>query len=273
MFSEVVTWVARNWDAVLEYRQQRKRETQRILGFRDGDCFHDGKDKLLNTVDENHAELVRNVRACDHVTKPVLEMIKNDMLRSRESYGRRNANYLCIQSTQLIQEAEKVLGETKLARPSPTVSLPGSDTWLPEPRLIPPEPPQDSTQPISRPAHPPRLVHNGLHTSSGYTGRNSIERQGNQGCRLTSSQAYFEQSESSNPPMSTPTVLIGAPKSREPPPVWPLRAALQWRSQKKDGKPVNISHEHHHLASLKKRDHVRLPLLPLCLCLQVSRPS
>ena len=111
--SEVSTWVARNWDTVLEYRQQRWRETKTLRDFKDGDCFHDGKDGLLNTVQQNHAELEQSVRNCDRVTVPVLKMIKESMLRSTDSHGRRDVVYIYRESAKLIETAsiaEKNIG-------------------------------------------------------------------------------------------------------------------------------------------------------------------
>ena len=144
VISEVATWVGRNWNSVQEYRRQRTIATQRLSGFGKGDCcFHDGRDESLPAVNQNHTELRKDVRPSDYVTKPILDMVKNDMLRSSD--GRRAASYIYKQSKQLIFDAE-----TKCVEPNPEdphlrfLGAENNRGITTEPLLIPPDPPQSS---------------------------------------------------------------------------------------------------------------------------------
>ncbi|RQM04828.1 hypothetical protein DH86_00003915, partial [Scytalidium sp. 3C] len=53
VFSEALIWIRYGYTGVKSYRQERKAETDRIPGFKDGDCFHNGLD-VLNTVSKWH---------------------------------------------------------------------------------------------------------------------------------------------------------------------------------------------------------------------------
>ena len=139
VLSEVATWVVCNWNTVEEYRARRRIEVKKTHLFNeDADCFHNGKDELLNCVEQNHKELVQHVRRLDYVTRKVLKMIKDDMLRPSQLIGaRRNAHYLC-------QAVQRIVGET----PSLT-NLQHPDNRLGSfsgPALTPPEPPGHARQ-------------------------------------------------------------------------------------------------------------------------------
>ena len=355
MLSEVATWVACNWNAVLEYRQQRQKETQRLPDFRDGDCFHNGQD-VLETVQQNHAELVNSVRPCDYVTKSILKMIEEDMLRSAESHGRRDTVYLYKHSTQLTQAAKVKLGDITHDSPSQGMVHSGGET------LIPPEPPQingllnfnpppqrpyhlnkkhqkslvtegsptrnshhhstslgqkehrypqslrrspeaesaeDDSEPmvppprrsLSLPQHQSGKLSNGIPSPYGLTqpqsvdafhdspGRSSANRSNLRVNIYTpqnhpttspsptvpedhttkSSQVLAAENQTKSSPPNTASVPIESTERRIPPPVWPVKAAFQWKSAKKNPKnnqTVKLPPESHLLGGLKGRDHV-----------------
>ena len=46
-------WVANGYNGILEYRKSRKKETDQIGEFKDGDCFHDGNE-VLQAVGKQH---------------------------------------------------------------------------------------------------------------------------------------------------------------------------------------------------------------------------
>lgn len=80
--------------------------------FRENDdFFHNGDNDLLETVTDTHAFLVDSVRPCDFVTKEVIKMISDDMLRPSED-ARRTARYLVTQSELIIKGAKKKLEKT-----------------------------------------------------------------------------------------------------------------------------------------------------------------
>ena len=148
VLSEVTTWVVCDWETVEEYRWRRRTEVKRTCRFNeDADCFHDGKDEVLDCVDQHHNELAQNVQSRDYVTREVLNMIKNDMLRpSYHINARRTAQYLC-QRVDLIVEA----AQQPLAKMHPDNSLgPVSG-----PVLIPPDPPGHRPSRRLTPAQPP----------------------------------------------------------------------------------------------------------------------
>lgn len=145
MLSEVATWVVCNWKTVEEYRARRRIEVKRTRLFNeDADCFHNGKDELLNCVDQNHNELAQHVRPLDYVTQKVLKMIKDDMLRPSQFIGaRRNASDLNLTVDHIVREAQSM---TSMHPDNSLNSFSGPALIPPEPpghtrRLTPPQPP------------------------------------------------------------------------------------------------------------------------------------
>lgn len=149
VLSVVATWVAKNWLTVLEYRERRRQEIERKGGFRDGDdFFHNGQDDLLNTVVSHHAELTSVLRHCDYVTNSVLKMVKDDMLRSSNSGGRKAARCLQRQSERIIEDAQAQYNKTRPVSsssshmPSSSPHVSSNTLYTHEPAMIPPQPPQ-----------------------------------------------------------------------------------------------------------------------------------
>jgi len=80
IFSEAAIWIAYGYsEGIIEYRRSRKDETDRIQGFRDGDCFHDGE-KVLRAVLKWHKDILPILRNSDKITASVLNMVEVDML-------------------------------------------------------------------------------------------------------------------------------------------------------------------------------------------------
>lgn len=75
---QVTTWVGHGWNKVDEYRRRRRQEFKEKTDT-DGECFHDGSNKL-DTVEQIHAETLSNRRVSDHVTPLVLEQLVPDMM-------------------------------------------------------------------------------------------------------------------------------------------------------------------------------------------------
>ncbi|KAL8755893.1 MAG: hypothetical protein Q9199_003320 [Rusavskia elegans] len=154
VLSEAATWVACNWNYVDEYRAQRRMEIKKMVRFRENDdFFHNGDNDLLETVSINHANLVDSVRPCDFVTKEVIKMISDDMLRPSELDARRNARYLVNQSELIIKGAKKKLEKTADRFTSAGPAAQSINLQSPtEGVLIPPDPVPWNFDP---PAQPP----------------------------------------------------------------------------------------------------------------------
>ena len=161
VLSVVATWVVCNWPTVQEYSTRRRCEIKRTGRFKEeDDCFHNGKDELLNCVEQNHNELEQNIRPRDYVTQKVLKMIKDDMLRPSQSIGaRRSALYLCHEVDKMMREAEEGFSKATQGAQSLATRHPDnrSDSYF-GPVLISPEPPGNSSRldynpPLQSPFH------------------------------------------------------------------------------------------------------------------------
>lgn len=146
IFSEAAVWVIHTKDGLLEYRRRRQMETAQILGFRDGDCFHDGR-RVLATVTQVHGTLADDIRSSDHVTGATVEMVTKEMLI--EADHRTPAKYLSHRTKTIVHDAE-----TKLRRPASHAG-PGSvsGTFTQSPPRTPPEPPPGHVQPNFSKSH------------------------------------------------------------------------------------------------------------------------
>ena len=142
VLSVVTTWVARNWLAVLEYRDQRQKEIKGMSISREGDdFFHNGQDALLAAVTNNHADLEESVRPCDNITKPVLKMVQEDMLTAL--FRRRDATYLCKQAVQIIEQAKNPCSKNRpTSSASRIVTQDNDSSHIPGTILTPPKPSQ-----------------------------------------------------------------------------------------------------------------------------------
>lgn len=138
VYSEAAVWVVLGRDGLNDYRRKRKTETDRIYGFKDGACFHDGT-KVLDTVRNFHDKVRENIRKNDHVTELVLDMI-SDMLVAANS--RPTSHFLHAKSSRILQTAQERLKSPKL-EPSPFAVDPGED----RPKT-PPELPPSATQDV-----------------------------------------------------------------------------------------------------------------------------
>lgn len=280
MLSEAATWVAFNWNKVEEYRQRRSNEATKLRGLKVGDCFHNGKDGLLNTVQQNHADLVGSVRPCDFVTPSVLKIVTEDMLRTEYSHARRDLFYLHTQSTELIRKARERMDGRFQDSPFQAPVQPSEGTLRSSDGLLrPPEPPSfprpldfnpapQSQYPGSQKQHLISLNGSSPTNDSVYPAISSSQ-QGflpriEEAHSETPAQNTVAASKVEEPVSATFQVPTQDSQDFEPPPTWPVRAAVQWRQAKKDRHSrhnVRMPPEGHLLASLKERDHVRQPLM------------
>lgn len=113
IFSEAVRWLKDGHRGITEYRQERERETTKIPGFRDGDCFHNGED-VLNCVRQCQRICLQNLRPEDVITTPVVGGLIETMLT--EAGARSNAFELYQRSLGLVKHARIDL-ETEVLEP------------------------------------------------------------------------------------------------------------------------------------------------------------
>jgi hypothetical protein len=131
VFSEAAIWVANGYNGIVEYRQSRKKETDQVAGFKDGDCFHNGT-KVLEAVRKRHQYIIDILRKSDVITALVLSLIENDMLVTPDD-ARATATQLLHKSRTILVKAGEQVGS------------PGASTTD-----LPLEPPERPTS-----SHPP----------------------------------------------------------------------------------------------------------------------
>ena len=269
VFSEVATWVVCNWKNVLEYRNQRRYETELHGRFRTGDyCFHDGQDGLLKCVDHNHHELdTRHVQAHDYVTTHVLKLVKDDMLRPSFNNGRRPASWLYGEADTMLKMVKEGLKPTPASTES--VDSPGSNVSHPSsPALNTARPAPISPPPQHqyRPSEPnggyfvPRKPSKRKDLSPDALGSQRDYPQASGGYHSTT--IHDTATEDQMPqyfmdPFQSPNE--NQLQHRDPLPVWPVEEALRWRRVEKDRKNNEVVHmpTEQRLDDLAKRDHVR----------------
>ena len=103
VFSEAAVWLVLGKAHLAEYRRRRGEETKKIYGFRDGNCFHDGR-QVLTFVTQTHKTLAAESRKSDHVTKRILNMVTDEMLV--ESKHRAAAHLLSNRTQSILTKAE-----------------------------------------------------------------------------------------------------------------------------------------------------------------------
>lgn len=141
VYSEANTWVVGGRAGVQEYRQQRMAATERIRGFHEGDCFHDGK-KVLDIVRTWHEELSGYKRGQDYVTDILWNKMLEEMLGVPDI--RPSARVLWEKSKMVLEEAERRLTQQSPGAPARALtSAPAIPSQSPsgQPRTPPQIPP------------------------------------------------------------------------------------------------------------------------------------
>jgi hypothetical protein len=95
ILSEAVVWMSKNYAGLEKYRQKRGGDASRIDHQGLSTCFHDGT-KVLKAVREAHEEAKSTLRASDHITAIVIQIIENDVF-GRIPENRLNAKGLCLE--------------------------------------------------------------------------------------------------------------------------------------------------------------------------------
>ncbi|KFY93298.1 hypothetical protein V500_03785 [Pseudogymnoascus sp. VKM F-4518 (FW-2643)] len=170
IFSEAARWLKDGHRGIMVYRQERERETSKIPGFRDGDCFHNGED-ILNCVRQCHKNSVQNLRPEDVITRPVVGGLIETMLT--KAGARSNAYALYQRSIDLVKRARDDL-ETDILEPK------RSSLYNPSrrPKNRRSTVPNQSSRPQTPPNPPPGVITAAfLHAapSSSYSPRSILE--------------------------------------------------------------------------------------------------
>jgi hypothetical protein len=127
-------WIADGYRGLLEYRQQRLSETERIL-FKGGDCFHDGE-RVLQAVLNAHMDIEDRLRKSDFITKDVLDSMIDEMLWEED---RPSAKALVRKADMVLSRARQKLAASsndEMSRSGSSMSRP-----IPPARLQPPSQP------------------------------------------------------------------------------------------------------------------------------------
>ena len=151
VFSEVSTWVTEGKEKLTEYRRRRRLEISRRLEESGNntesteieDRFH-LHSEILDTVKQNHSEIMDNSRRHDYITPCVIERLVKGMVRPKSS-SRGRAEYHLETSQDILREAENKIRKAR-PTPAPTPEHTVSDSQLRhiygrKPRLPPSVPP------------------------------------------------------------------------------------------------------------------------------------
>lgn len=114
--SEAAVWIVRGWNGLDQYRRRRAQETGRIPDFRDPSAFHGGE-RVLPAVANTHSDLseLQEIRPCDHVTRPTLNMVTEMLEEVPEE--RPKAKALWRKSQRILGDARKKVGSPVLGNP------------------------------------------------------------------------------------------------------------------------------------------------------------
>jgi hypothetical protein len=137
VFSEAAIWVVVGYNGVLEYRENRRKESPLNT-----DCFHD-RSKVLQAIRNWHEYIIDNLRKSDIITPLVLAVIENHMLVTPDD-RRLTATQLCHQSTAILERVRQQIASSDAA----TTDLPLQPPERPTSPHPPPRP--EGTRPISR---------------------------------------------------------------------------------------------------------------------------
>jgi hypothetical protein len=127
ILSEAIVWMGMNYDGLQEYRGARMDHNSKSHYPKLGDCFHNGT-KLLGLVSEWHTKAKQSLRATDHITTEVVEIIEVHVFREKSSQLRINAKQFSLELDRALKEAQKSINGVSNSRRSPVAHLtPGED--------------------------------------------------------------------------------------------------------------------------------------------------
>lgn len=112
IYSEAARWVVKGRRGLESYRRERFAETREIPNFRDGDCFHNGHQRL-KAVDASHKVTSQSPRTDDKVTQRVLDRMVEEMLHTDED-ARPTAVQLWAKVSDILTAARADLNALKV---------------------------------------------------------------------------------------------------------------------------------------------------------------
>lgn len=117
VFSEAATWIAYGYEGIKQYRIRRKEDIDGPHDFRDGNCFHNGKDVFLVVV-RWHEEMAEVLRGSDNITKTVVALVEQDMLVPSEF--RLTAQRLWEKTGRILKQATQVTTDSVSIKSTPS---------------------------------------------------------------------------------------------------------------------------------------------------------
>lgn len=98
-----MVFVIHGWIGLEIFRNERLSATKALYDFKDGNCFHDGKNRL-RVVDRCLAQILEERRRSDNISEPLVYMVK-DML-NEDPAARPNCVALYHRARRCIKESE-----------------------------------------------------------------------------------------------------------------------------------------------------------------------
>jgi hypothetical protein len=135
IYSDAARWIANGKRGTDAYRGERLAETSQIPDFGDGDCFHNGQQRL-RAVGASHETTIRSLRKGDTITQRVLDVMVEEMLNVKAD-ARPSADNLWSKATRILNEAQEELQSLNARRSTRKVpTLPASQRSPPP--VLPP---------------------------------------------------------------------------------------------------------------------------------------
>jgi hypothetical protein len=112
IFSVVAAWSVHGFQEIERYSNNRSEELNRRSALINANCFHDGEN-VISTVFDMHDIIRSTCNADDHVTRKVLDLIEEVLLKSNPE-TRFDAETLHAKCRRIIADAKKVEYQHKM---------------------------------------------------------------------------------------------------------------------------------------------------------------
>jgi hypothetical protein len=122
ILSEAIVWMGMNYDGLQEYRGARMAHNSKSHYPKLGDCFHNGS-ALLDLVPEWHTKAKKSLRATDHITAKVVEIIEVYVFRKVSPQLRIDARQFSLELDMALNEAQESISVASNSRRSPDAHL------------------------------------------------------------------------------------------------------------------------------------------------------
>lgn len=171
ILSEVAVWMSGGYEYLMQYRQARRKAINQIPDFHDGDCFHNGVNRLP-IVGEWHREVQSRLKSSDDTFTPTLIPLIEEMLLDATHRG--DAKTLCTKAHTIFAEALHDFRTRSPDRIIPDDILPRSLRAQGE-RMDPPVRPYDNHQQLGSTEFTPPSIHTNSAASSSESSSNQSQ--------------------------------------------------------------------------------------------------